>query len=164
MIAFIKDCTKTVQMNGAQLHLSLNHLPVVISIIALGILAWGWFCKNSDIKKVGLVLVIAAAGFAGAAFLTGEPAEEVIEKMPIFSEELVHAHEEAGEAALIVSIVAGIGALASLFLSKKKEQLASYAFAVTFFVLVLSSIAFLRTAHLGGLIHHEEIRSETSNP
>lgn len=146
-------------MNGAQLHLALNHIPVVVSIVALAVLLWGWISKNSEVKKIGLMLAIVSAIFAGIAFLTGEPAEEVLEKLPIFSKELVHEHEEAGEAALIVSLVAGFSALLTFFLAKKKPQLALYSLYITMGVLALSSLAFLRTAHLGGLIHHEEIRN-----
>lgn len=146
-------------MNGAQLHLALNHLPVVLSWAALAVMLWGWLTKNPEIRKVGLVLVIATAVFSGAAFWSGEPAEEVLEKLPAFSKELVHEHEEAGEAALIISILAGVSALAASALAKKKPRLSRYALPITIALALLSSLSFLRTAHLGGLIRHEEIRS-----
>lgn len=147
-------------MNGAQLHLALNHIPVILSMVGVAVLLWGWLSKNYEIKKVGLVLVIATAAFAGTAFLTGEPAEEVLEKLPVFSKELVHEHEEAGEFALIVSIIAGVSAAGTYYLSKKKTQFFSHGLIVTMIILVLSCFTFLRTAHLGGLIRHEEIRTQ----
>jgi len=150
-------------MNGAQLHLALNHLPVVLSIISFGTLLWGSFGKNFEIKKVGLIFVTLTAIFAGIAFLTGESAEEVIEKLPSFSKELVHEHEEAGEAALIVSIIAGVASLAALYLSKKKSPFFSNAFVITVILILISLTAFLRTSHLGGLISHEEIRPTSAN-
>lgn len=127
-------------------------------MVAPAILIWGWAAKSFEIKKVGLALSIATAFMAGAAFLTGEPAEEVLEELPVFSERLVHDHEEAGEFALILSIVAGLSACAAIYFSRKKPQWLSYGLIFTITLLLLSSIAFLRTAHLGGLIRHEEIR------
>lgn len=145
-------------MNGAQLHLALNHIPVILSLVSLAILIWGWLSKNSEIKKVGLVLAVATAVFAIAAFLTGEPAKEIIENLPGFSKELVHEHEEAGEMALIISIISGLSAAATLYAAKSKKSFFSYGLIATVIILVLSSLAFVRTAHLGGLIQHEEIR------
>lgn len=150
-------------MNGAQLHLALNHIPVILSMTGVAILLWGWLSKSYEIKKVGLVLVMATAAFAGTAFLTGEPAEDVLKTLPVFSKELVHEHEEAGELALIISMIAGAFAMGTFFLSKKKPALFSYGLVLTIILLALSSIAFLRTAHLGGLIRHEEIRKSIIN-
>ncbi|MBS1958498.1 MAG: hypothetical protein JST80_03410 [Bdellovibrionales bacterium] len=145
-------------MNGAQLHLALNHIPVVLTMAATAVLIWGWFGKNPEIKKVGLILVFATAVFAGAAFLTGEPAEDVLEKLPVFPKELVHGHEEAGELSLVISILAGLSALATLYASKKNSRFFHRALIATTIIALLSSLAFVRTAHLGGLIRHEEIR------
>lgn len=147
-------------MNGAQIHLAINHMPVILSMVSLVILLWGCVSKSHEIKKLGLALTIATAAFAGAAFLTGEPAEDVLEKLPTFSKELVHAHEEAGEFALIVSIIAGLSALAAFYLSKKKPLFFSHGLIITSIILFLSIFSFLRTAHLGGLIRHEEIRTQ----
>lgn len=70
----------------------------------------------------------------------------------------MHEHEEAGEAALIVAVIAGVAALGAMVLKDKFPRVARYAFVITLLALLLSSAAFFRTAHLGGLIHHEEIR------
>lgn len=145
-------------MNGAQLHLAINHVPVILSLIGLAVLVWGWLSKNPEIKKVALVLIVANAFSAGAAFLTGEPAEDVLRNTPSFSRHLIHEHEEAGEAALIVSIVAGVAALGTLLLAQKKPALSNYLMYATLILMVMTSIAFLKTAHEGGLIKHDEIR------
>lgn len=150
-------------MNGAQLHLALNHFPVILSFTSLLVLIWGKTSKSPDIKKVGLALVILSAVFAGIAFLTGEPAEGILEKLPIFSKDLVHEHEEAGEAALIVSIIAGLAGLGAVWLTKKKHKLAESIYFICFVLVLMSTAAFFRTAHLGGLIRHEEIRTKIQN-
>jgi len=66
-------------MNGAQLHLALNHLPVIGTLIALLVLAAGMALRNETVRRTALVLLVGAGLAAGGAFLTGEPAEEVID-------------------------------------------------------------------------------------
>jgi uncharacterized membrane protein len=147
---------KILYMNAAQIHLAINHLPVVLSVTGLAITLWGLLAKKPEIKKVGLVLMIATAVFAVAAFLSGDPAEDFLEMLPNFSESIVEAHEERGEVAFFVSLMAGAAALASLLIKQKKLQ--RYALAATMLFGVAASVLFLSAAHLGGLIRHEEIR------
>lgn len=146
-------------MNGAQLHLAINHFPIVASFLTLLLLAWGWLSKSSELKKVALAFVILGAVFAGAAYLTGEPAEHILEKFPGFSKNLVHEHEEAAEFALIISCLSGLVAIAALYFSKSNQKIFRYAFFAVAALTLLSCAVFLRTAHLGGLIKHDEIRS-----
>jgi uncharacterized membrane protein len=147
-------------MNGAQIHLALNHIPVVLSLVSLAVLLWGWFSRNAEIKKVGLTLALATAIFAGAAYWTGEPAEHVLKKFPNFPRPAVHAHEDAGEVAFIISLAAGLSALAGFYLAPKKNKFSWYAYLLTVALIFISTLAFLNTAHLGGLIRHDEIRSD----
>lgn len=146
-------------MNGAQLHLTLNHLPVVTSLLTLILLIWAWASKSPDLRKAALSFVILGAIFTIATYLTGEPADQVLEKLPGFSESLVHEHEEAAEFALIVSCVTALAAIASLYFSKSRQKFSSQAFLAVIALTILSSSVFLRTAHLGGLIKHDEIRA-----
>ena len=146
-------------MNGAQLHLALNHFPVVISLLSLVLLLWYWAGKSPDLKNAGLAFVILGGAFTGIAYFTGEPAEGVIEKLPGFSESLVHEHEEAAEFALIISGISALHAFAVFMLSRRKPKLAFGALIVVTTLTLLNCAVFLRTAHLGGLIKHEEIRT-----
>lgn len=145
-------------MNGAQLHLALNHFPVVTSVLSLLLLVWAWLSKSPDLRKAGLLFVVLGALFAGGAYLTGDPAEDVLKVFPGFSRNLVHEHEEAAEFALIIDVVSAAVALASLFFAGTKRKVSHYAFIAAIALTALSSAIFLRTAHLGGLIKHDEIR------
>lgn len=48
-------------MNGAQIHLALNHFPIAGTFLALIILLWGFFSKKEQIKTVGIALIIISA-------------------------------------------------------------------------------------------------------
>ncbi len=149
-------------MNGAQLHLVLNHFPIVTFILSEVLLIWAWKSKSLDLKKAGLLFVILGAILLVFTYLTGEPAESVLEKVPGFSEALVHEHEEAAEFALIFGCISGVVALAALYFMRVKQKLAHPAFLMAIFLTLFTCTVFLRTAHLGGLIKHDEIRTRAT--
>ena len=63
-------------MNAVHVHLLLNHLPVIGSLIAAALLIVALLRRDSGLAKVTLGLFVALAGIAVVVFLTGEPAEE----------------------------------------------------------------------------------------
>jgi len=95
-------------------------------------------------------------------YLTGEPAEERVENAPGVSKPLLEEHEDAAKVAFAVMGLAGVIALATLFISFRAGKYANVGYAST---LVISLVAFglmARTAGLGGQIRHAEIRSGPS--
>ncbi len=148
-------------MNGAQLHLILNHLPVMGSLFSLLLLLWGLIRKNSEIQKVAFGAMVIVAFTAYFAYLTGEPAEEVLEAVPQFDGAYVEPHEEMAALALYSAIGMGIVALVSLVLTRGKQ--------VPLGIALIGLLANLGvagmmgyTAHLGGMIRHTEIRPTTT--
>lgn len=148
-------------MNGAQLHLLLNHIPIITVLLSIPIILWGLVQKN-EIKRVGLVILLIGAISSVLAFLTGEPAEEVVEKLPGVGESLIEAHEEAGALALGFTIVAGVAAFIGLFLESFKSRYSKIAVGLALLLAIVSGVLLARTGHLGGLIRHEEIRAGTN--
>jgi uncharacterized membrane protein len=151
-------------MNGAQLHLALNHFPVVLSFVSLALIVWGLKSGSPELRRAALVFVIAGAVFSGIAYLTGEPAEDVLKNTPYFTKALVHEHEEAAEFALIFHALSGLVAISALFFSKRNAKIASRLFVGLLVLGLHLCTVYLRTAHLGGLIRHEEIRESTPSP
>ncbi|MCB0404743.1 MAG: hypothetical protein KDD51_08135 [Bdellovibrionales bacterium] len=143
-------------MNPAQIHLALNHLPIGLVLVGVPLLLIALWKKSPELRSAALVILVLAAVVSIPAFLSGEPAEEIIEHMPGVSGRLIHEHEEAGEFALILSGILGIAALAVLFFQRKR-QLPVGVFAGIAALGVVSLFAFLRTAHLGGVVRHPEI-------
>ncbi|MGD9522233.1 MAG: DUF2231 domain-containing protein [Gemmatimonadales bacterium] len=148
-------------MNGAHLHLALNHLPIFAIVFALLFLGFGLARRHPAIIRAGLLLVALGAAGAGGAFLTGEPAEEVVEDQPGITESRIHEHEEAGEFALWVTIAAGVAALAALWQARSRSEgpgRGATGVAVALALVALATLA--RTAWLGGEISHPEIRGD----
>ena len=150
-------------MNNAHLHLLLNHLPVLGSVLGLFLLIFSLWRKSIEIKRVSLVVFVLTAMSLVPTYLTGEPAEEMVEHLPGVSEALVGQHESAALVALSAALATGVVALAGLILLWRKNSLPVWLALATLFLAVASSTLMARTANLGGQIRHTEIRSGSSS-
>ena len=152
-------------MNGAHLHLVLNHFPILGSLFGLVILTYGLWSKNKAFMNAGLIALIAIALITIPTFMSGEAAEEVIEHNSGVSEQLIEDHEERGKIGFLLMELLGITAVVALFLSaknKKGGKLLNYAVLI-FAILVFGFI--VTVGNSGGKINHPELReADTSSP
>lgn len=68
-------------MDLTHLHLLLNHVPTVGTIIGVGLLALGWAAKRDHVKEVSLVLLLGVALVTIPTYVTGNAAAEKICKL-----------------------------------------------------------------------------------
>jgi len=145
-------------MDQAHLHLLLNHIPIIGTIFGIGFMAFGYLRKNQTITNAAKVVLIIVALLTIPTFFTGEPAEEILEKVvPDISGSMIHAHAEAAEFAFVAMLL--LGAL-SLFSLWKKRAVRIY----DLIILIFSIIVFImmaRVGNLGGQIQHKEIRGNS---
>ena len=141
-------------MNPVHVHLLLNHVPIIGLIGALLFLLVGYLMKDDVVSRVALGFVVAVALLTIPAFLTGEPAEEVVEAI-VPSEVAMEAHEEAALPALILIELAGSLALLAMFLRSPRRQ-RSFVVGVLLFG-IFGFLLAARAANLGGQIRHPEI-------
>jgi uncharacterized membrane protein len=147
-------------MNGAHLHLMLNHLPVLGVGFGLLLLLAAKFGKSTDLTRAGLVVFVLAAGAAGTAYLTGEPAEEAVEEVASVTEQSIEQHEEAATVALVLTGLLGAGALFGL-VSYRRQALPPAWFTGTALIgALVAGGAMAYTANLGGQIRHPEISGQ----
>jgi uncharacterized membrane protein len=146
-------------MNAAQIHLALNHLPIFATLFGFLILLIALLKNSTPLKQAGLGLCLAAALGAIPTFLSGEPAEEVILSQPGIEEDRIEEHEEMALIALIVIEVLGAASLAGLYLSAKTGAPPPALILGCLVIAVLALALIGWTAHLGGQIHHPELRS-----
>ena len=145
-------------MNSVQIHLALTHVPGVLSLVGLIMLAVAFFIKAPTVTKTSYILIFIAGIAAIPVFLTGEGTEEAIENLPGVSEAVIERHEEAANLAMISIAAAGAAALVALF--SFRWQIAPRVLKVIVLVLGITSGGLMaQTAHLGGQIRHTEIRS-----
>lgn len=143
-------------MNATEVHLILNHVPVVFSITGGLILLISLALGSIPVRNTGLIMLVAAAITTIPVFLTGEGAEETVEKLGI-AEALVERHEELAEASLYIMITVGVLAALSIVMAMRNKAVSRY-FSMVTMVGAFFAFGFIaQTAHLGGQIRHTEI-------
>lgn len=151
-------------MDAAHIHLILNHVPLLGTVFGFLLLAYAQFVhsagdgRNSLVRASLGVFVISGLA-AGAVYLTGEEAEDIVENVAGVSEALIEPHEEVALYALIAALVLGGVALLGLVLFRKRALPTWLSTLVL--ILALSTTGIMGyTAYLGGQINHPEIRTD----
>jgi hypothetical protein len=140
----------------------LNHVPFFAIAFGSGILLYGWLRASGLAARMGCVLFVIAGLSAGATYLTGEGAEEVIEGQPGVMHSFIESHEAVALYALIISIVLGVGALGALVMYRKEAMPGGVSGTLLVVALVaLGTMAY--TANTGGKINHPELRTNVSS-
>lgn len=146
-------------MNDAHLHMVVNHFPIIGIILGFGVLIAGIIFKNDSVKNTAYCLFIVGAIFAFASMSTGEGAEEIAEKLPSVTDEIIHEHEEIAEKLALVLYVLGIVSIVGLFANIKKHSKAKL---VSFIALIIAAVGIFlgkQTGTTGGEVRHTEIRA-----
>jgi uncharacterized membrane protein len=148
-------------MNGAQFHLLLNHLPVLIPLISVAFILGSFLLKSLEVREAGAWLLALGALVAIPVYLTGESAENVVKNYPNISRLLIEDHEASALSALIALETAGAVSLAFIFGCRTSRSFVKKVWPWGILIAVsLFSFGFMaQTAHLGGFIRHEEIRN-----
>ena len=151
-------------MSPVHIHLVLNHLPVIGTLVAIALLAWALLRRSPELTRVsfGMFVVFAFAGML--TYLTGEPAEHLVEDLAGVSHDAVEAHEEAALLATVLLAVLGGLALGGLVAFRRAKAIPRGFAAVILGLSLFPAVAMGWTANLGGQIRHTEIRAEAAAP
>ncbi len=149
-------------MNPAHLHLILNHIPLIGMGFTLLLLIIAFVRKSGELLNIALIFTVLVALFAIPVYLTGEPAEELVEDLPGISESIMEEHEESAEISFILAEITGAVALISLIVLAYSYNYGRKLAILTLMLLIVSGGLMVWTANLGGKIHHPEIRSNTT--
>lgn len=146
-------------MDQAHFHLMLTHFPIVGTILGLIVLAGGILLSNITVKRTALAIFVCSAIVAIPSFLTGEGAEEVVEKIPGIMKSTIHEHEEIAEVYIWIIGALGVTAAFTLIfdiLLKNPGRILYFAV----FILAVTATAFsYRVGNFGGQVSHAELRS-----
>ncbi|MGZ3742493.1 MAG: hypothetical protein ACXWRE_03330 [Pseudobdellovibrionaceae bacterium] len=157
-------------MNAAHWHLLLNHIPVLGGIASLGFVCLGLYKKDKSILNLSLQWMILIGLISLPAYFTGEPAEEVIEHLPGFSESLADSHEKWALYSLLATELLALLGIFGLFKFRTTPPLTKNSeknfWKVTLLLAFINMVLMGLTANIGGKIRHTEIRgeSDTTSP
>lgn len=147
-------------MDLTHVHLFLNHIPIVGSVMVLVFLGYALFTKKSDQIKMSFWFLFIIAVILIPVYLTGEPAELAIEKPLGLPEEIIDRHEEAALISLVIVELIGAVSLIGLYINRKMKTIPLWFSIMMFILSLIMVISFARTATFGGEIRHSEIRAE----
>ena len=157
-------------MNLAQLHLWLNHLPIIGTLITLGLFIVAIVGKRDDLKQVSLALFTLIALFAIPTYMSGTGAQQTIQETPDISMALIDRHQGAALLAFIFMEITGAVALMGLWRYSRTDKnpwMSSPArlnlFAVLLLAIATSGLMAV-TGNTGGDIRHPEILAEEGAP
>lgn len=143
-------------MQAAYAHLVLTHVPLIGTLGAIVLLAVGLVFRNNAVARAGFLGLILAALVAIPTYLTGESAEEMVERVPGVFEPRVEHHADVAIFGLVTSLALGGIALVSLIAFRRRPVPRAYLFILT----LLSFIPFgalAWTANTGGKVRHTEV-------
>ncbi|MBX3282851.1 MAG: hypothetical protein KF756_10280 [Acidobacteria bacterium] len=147
-------------MDPVHLHLFLNHFPMICSILAVPLFLYAFLRKSDELKQLALLVLIFAALVTIPVYLTGEPTEEVVEKLAGVSHDLIEQHEDSAYFAMISMMITGAIALIGMItMIAKKAAAAKFMVLVALLSAIGSAGLMARTSNLGGQIRHSEIRT-----
>ena len=149
-------------MNQAHVHLLITHLPIFGSILGAIVLIHGLWTKSNQTKIAAYNIFIISSIGAGIAYLTGEAAEETVERIQGVSKNMIDQHQDFAAFALISLIVLGVIALLGLFLTLRKSSFIKPIALVILFVSLISFVLVARTGYLGGQIRHTEVNADAT--
>lgn len=143
-------------MNVVQIHLMMNHVPLVAPVAAGLLLVIGFAVKSQPVIRTGLLTLIAAALFALPVYFTGEPVEEVAERLPGVTQSSIETHESSAKATIALLGLLGAGSIAVL-LAYRRKALPLGVGGVMLALCLVAAGQVAWTAHLGGQIRHTEL-------
>ncbi len=144
-------------MTLSQLHLVLNHLPVIGAVIAVGLLLIGLRRHSADLRRAGLEVLFLVGLLTLPVYLSGVGAERQIADRSEVSMAVIDAHHDAALLGSILMLLTGMAAWMCLWQIRRITRPARGAFAAVV-VLAIATLALMgRAANLGGQIRHPDV-------
>lgn len=148
-------------INIPHLHLLLNHVPTVGSVVGVGLLLLALVRRNDHLVHASLEVLFAVALLTMPVYLTGVAAEEAIEGMSGVAANAIDTHEAAALLAFIWMQLTGLVAWLGLWQSRRNSRTSRPVVASVLVLSVLTLALMGRAATIGGEIRHPEI---SANP
>ncbi len=145
-------------MNEAHFHLMVNHFPIIAPIIGILVMLSGFYFHSETIKRIAYGIFIVGAILAIPAFLSGEGAEETVERIQGIDKSFIKTHEEIADTFALLSYILGGISILGIWASIKQK---SFSHTLSIIAILFSLIVVFfaaRTGTSGGEIMHTEIR------
>ena len=150
--------------NFVHMHLLLNHVPTVGTVVALGVLLLGFAKRSEDMKRGALALFFAIALVSLPTYMTGYSAQKAIKDRPGISNALIQRHQSAALFALMFMEATGVVAWFGLWQGRKPTGASRWNAPVVLLLATVTVGLMASAANIGGQISHPEIMSPGEGP
>lgn len=151
-------------VNVAHLHLLLNHVPTVGTVVALGLMILALIRRDEPLQRAGLEVLFVIAVLTLPVYISGVAANVKLRDRPEISDTATRVHQDAALAAFTVTEFAGFVAWVALWQSRRRDRPTPGLVPAATLLSIVAFVLMARAATLGGDIRHPEIRaaSETA--
>jgi uncharacterized membrane protein len=146
-------------MNVAHLHLLLNHWPIIGTFIGLGLFLVALAGKSNDLKQTSLAIFSLTALVTIPAYMTGNGAQDLIQREAGVSESLISTHEGAALLAFLFVEITGAVAWLGLWQFRQASRPAGWTVSAVLVCSVVTVGLMTIAGNTGGAIRHPEIYS-----
>ena len=144
-------------MNNPHLHLLLNHVPTIGTVIAFGLLLLSFMRRDNGLKRVSLEVFFVVALLTLPAYLSGVGTEFTFESYPDISKETVVRHHDAALVASMFMLLTGVLSWLALWQWRRLDRPRNGALALVLLASAVTLVLMGRAANIGGEIRHPEI-------
>ena len=115
------------------------------------------YFHSADLRRASLVIFMLTGCAAGAAYFTGEEAEEALLNVAGFTQATILRHDDAAFYAVVAAIVLGVVALGGLWRFRRVAAPPQWFTATALTLAILTSGLMVWTGWIGGQIRHSEL-------
>jgi hypothetical protein len=160
-------------MDLTHLHLLLNHVPTVGTLIALGFFLVAIAAKRVHLLEAALALFLGIALVTIPTYVTGNAAAQKICRSQsstapcqdtTLSRAMIEAHEGAALPAMLMMQLVGAFSWLGLWQLRRASHVPGWNVAIILVLSLITFAAMARTGNMGGDIHHPEIRDAGDVP
>jgi len=147
-------------MNLPQVHLLLNHFPIIGTIIATGLLVFALLGRSEDLRRSSFVILTGIALIAIPTYMSGAGAALALKEKPGISLQALAAHNGMAIVALAFMELAGMFAWLALWQSRRFAHPRAWTTGAVVLLSVITIYFMALTGNSGGDIRHVEIRAQ----
>ena len=150
-------------MDPVMTHLRLNHFPVALSLVALGMLVLALIFRRRFLWQYAMTTALLAGIAVIPTFITGDPAAEAVRNTWYISRQAVRAHDESAGITIWILIISGLISLYGLWRAARTPLprpqyrdllLPGWLKALAAIGIIASAVSAGWTGYLGGEIVH----------
>ena len=147
-------------MNAPHIHIALTHIPVIGIIFSGILLLIAFLTMDKKWQRVSYWFIFFVAISTIPVYLSGEPTEEIIEKLAGVSESFIEEHETIALISFIAMEALGLLSIIGLIIYRNRPMFPGSFQAGMLLSTFIIMVLFTYTAYLGGHIRHSEIRPD----